>query len=85
MLLLLLFGTRTRITTQPDRTTTMNTKFGGNVKEWNADTASWKKGGWVPTSVTGVVVSPTAGEVAPKANDHIKQVSNAVKCTGYII
>lgn len=65
--------------------TTMNTKFGGNAKEWNADTASWKKGGWVSTSVTGVVVSPTAGEVALMENDHIKQVRNSVKCNGYIV
>ena len=66
--------------------TTMNTKSGGNVKEWSADTASWKKDGWVSTtSVTGVVVSPTAGEVVLKANGHIKQVRNAAKCNGPII
>ena len=75
-----LFGTRTRITTQPDQMTTMSIKFGGSAIGRNADNASLKKNGRVSTSVTGVAVSPIAGEVVLKANGHIKRVRDAVKC-----
>ena len=63
----------------------MNTKPGGSAKGRNADSANWKKDGWVSTSVTGAVVSPTAGEVVLRANGHIKQVCNAVKRNLYYL
>jgi hypothetical protein len=65
--------------------TTTSSKLGGNVKGRNADIVSWKKDEWVSTSVTGAVVSPTAGEVVLKPNGHIKQVRNAVKCNRLIV
>ena len=85
MLLLLLFGTLMRITTQPDRMTTMNTKVGGNVKGQNADSASWRKNGWVAINVTGAAVSPIVGEVVPRESDHIKQVRGIVKRGKYLV
>ena len=74
-----------RITTLPDRMTTMNTKCGDYVKGQNADTVRWKKNGWVSTSVTGAAVSLIVGEVALKVNDHTKQVRNAVKCKESVV
>jgi len=62
--------------------TTMNTKRGGNVKGWNADSVHWKKCGRVPTSATGAAVSLIAWEVVLKANGHIKQVCRTVKYSG---
>ena len=55
------------------------------MKGRNADSASWKKDGWVSTSVTGAVASPTAWEVVLRANGHIKQVCNAVKRNVYYL
>ena len=85
MLLLLLFGTRMRITTRPDRMTTMNTKVGGNVKGQNADSASWRKNGWVAINVTGAAVSPIVGEVVLRESGHIKQVRRIAKRGKYLV
>lgn len=61
ILLLSLFGTRMKITTQPGRMTTANTKLGGNVKGQNVDSANWMKSGWVAINVTGAAASPIVG------------------------
>ena len=84
-LLLSLFGTRMKITTQPDRMTIVNTKVGGNVKEQNADSASWMRNGWEAINVTGAAASPIVGEVVLTESGHIKQVRSIVKCDEYLI
>ena len=85
VLLPLLSGTRTRITTLLDRMTTMNTRRGDSAKGRNADNVHWRKDGWVPTNATGATVSLIALEVVPKANGHIKQVRSVVKCDEPIV
>lgn len=85
MRLLLLSGTLTKITTRPDRMTTMNISCGDNVKGPNADSVRWRKSELEPTSATGAVASQIVGGAVPKVKGHTRQVrGTTIECDGLL-